>query len=114
MDPRFEPADVVVRRDEGLEITFGDDHRCTFELLTLRLHCPCAGCRGARDAGRVPWPEPSSPRPLRIDDAELVGAWGLGLRWNDGHQAGIYPWEALRRWCDTGEVGFAPNSGLGA
>jgi DUF971 family protein len=37
---------------------------------------------------------------LRIEEAELVGAWGLSVTWNDGHATGIYPWDALRRWCD--------------
>ena len=33
---------------------------------------------------------PTSSRPLRVVDAELVGAWGLGITWNDGHSTGIY------------------------
>jgi DUF971 family protein len=38
----------------------------------------------------------SSPQPLRIVDAKLVGAWGIGITWNDGHAASIYSWELLR------------------
>jgi DUF971 family protein len=33
--------------------------------------------------------------PLRIVDAELVGAWAIGFTWNDGHRTGIYSWELL-------------------
>ena len=36
-----------------------------------------------------------SPRPLRIVDAHLVGNWGLGVTWNDGHNTGIYSWPLL-------------------
>ena len=43
------------------------------------------------------WP-PRSP----IVDAELVGAWGLSMRWSDGHDTGIYSWAALRDWWDAG------------
>ena len=50
--------------------------------------------------------------PLRIDDANLHGAWGLAITWNDGHATGIFPFEALRRWDEEGG-GFAPDSGLG-
>jgi DUF971 family protein len=42
------------------------------------------------------WPLPSSPRPLRIVDAELVGAWGINFTWNDRHSTGIFSWELLR------------------
>jgi DUF971 family protein len=31
-------------------------------------------------------------------DAKLVGAWGLMIRWNDGHETGIYAWSILRAW----------------
>ena len=50
--------------------------------------------------------------PLRIDGANLHGAWGLAITWNDGHTTGIFPFESLRRWDEDGG-GFAPDSGLG-
>jgi DUF971 family protein len=51
---------------------------------------------------------------LAIADAQLVGAWGLGLTWSDGHSTGIYPFESLRHWCDAGRpaAGFPADSGL--
>ena len=51
----------------------------------------------ARRRGPVLASPPRSP----IEDAELVGAWGLSVTWNDGHSTGIYSWDALRRWCDA-------------
>ncbi|MGI9031253.1 MAG: gamma-butyrobetaine hydroxylase-like domain-containing protein, partial [Ilumatobacteraceae bacterium] len=39
-----------------------------------------------------------SPLPLRVEQADLHGAWGLNITWNDGHATGIYPFEMLRRW----------------
>ena len=33
--------------------------------------------------------------------AELVGAWGMQIRWNDGHETGIYAWSMLRAWRAT-------------
>jgi DUF971 family protein len=29
-------------------------------------------------------------------DAKLVGAWGIGITWNDGPTTGIYSWELFR------------------
>jgi prepilin-type processing-associated H-X9-DG protein len=95
-----EVHDITVDRARGVEIAFADGHVCRFELEELRLACPCAACRKLRDDDQAPWPTPRSPLPLSIVDAELNGAWGLSITWNDGHATGIYPWEALRRWCD--------------
>jgi DUF971 family protein len=89
-------VDVRVERDRAVIITFEDDHQCRFELAPLRQACPCATCRGIRDAGN----SVTLSDTLAITDAELVGAWGISLTWSDGHSTGIYPWDALRRWCD--------------
>lgn len=92
--------DITVKRDEYVEVLFGDGRRCRFDLGELRRNCPCAECRTTRDAGGRPGPHPKSIIPLRIEGAELVGAWGIGLTWSDGHTTGIYPWETLRHWCE--------------
>lgn len=47
---------------------------------------------------------------ITITDAELSGAWGLNLDWSDGHSTGIYAWEKLRTWVDTGLVGTIENA----
>jgi DUF971 family protein len=109
MDERYQARDVTVRRDLGLEITFEDGETARFGLAELRHACPCAHCRGAREEGREPFA--GNPNRLAVRDAELVGAWGLRLVWQDGHDTGIFPWESLRRWADAGAPQFAPDSG---
>jgi DUF971 family protein len=100
VDERYEPAAIDVAKEEGVTITFHDGFVARFDLESLRLACPCAGCRGMRDRGEAPWPRSGSPAPLRIDDAALHGAWGLDIWWNDGHSTGIYPFELLREWAE--------------
>lgn len=97
--------ELRVRWDDGVE--------GSLNLVAMRMACPCAGCRGARDRGEEPWPTPRSPLPLGVDGAELVGAWGLSIRWNDGHETGIYPFEAIRRWVTAGRIELVGDSGLG-
>lgn len=104
--------DITVKRDEYVEVVFGDGRTCRFDLLELRRNCPCATCRNIREGGGQPGPRPRSIQPLRVEDAHLVGGWGLGLAWSDGHGTGIYPWESLRRWCEAGHPVFRPDSGL--
>ncbi len=106
-------ADITVDREHGLTLVFVDGLECRFDLAELRVNCPCASCRTDRDRDELPWPKATSPTPLMIRDAELVGAWGLGITWNDGHSTGIYSWELLRRWCGTSEPTLGADSGLG-
>jgi ATP-binding protein involved in chromosome partitioning len=108
-------TEITVDRDAGdLRLRFDDGASGSINLVELRLACPCATCRAARQQGREAWPDRPDPTPLSVRDAELVGAWGLGITWNDGHATGIYPFEALHRWVETGEPRFTPDSGLGA
>jgi prepilin-type processing-associated H-X9-DG protein len=111
VDDRYEPKNIDVVRDQGVTLTFLDGHVARFDLMTLRQGCPCATCRGLRDQGQEAWPRPGSPTPLRIEQAELHGAWGLSITWNDGHATGIFPFESLRRWHEGG-LAFPPDSGL--
>jgi DUF971 family protein len=102
MGPSAEVTDVTVTRDVGVQVVYADGRVCDFGLVELRLKCPCATCRSDLDNGRDPWPKSHSPLPLRIADAQLHGAWGLSVEWNDGHSTGIYAWEYLRAWCEAG------------
>ena len=92
------PTGVEVDREHGVTLTWPDGLTSTFALEELRVNCPCAECRGLRERDLPVWPKANSPQPLRIENAELVGAWGVTLQWNDGHSTGIFSWELLRAW----------------
>lgn len=100
VDERYQPETIDVAKDAGVTLTFLDGHVSRFDLMRLRLGCPCATCRSLRQRDEDTWPRPGSPTPLRIESAALHGAWGLTIRWNDGHDTGIFPFESLRRWDD--------------
>lgn len=118
MSPEPRPArepdvvEVTVDRPESrLTLGFDDGVQGSIDLTELREACPCATCRAARQAGRPVVPALGGPPSVR--DAELVGAWGLGIQWDDGHATGIYPFAALHEWLRTGRPSFTPDSGLG-
>jgi DUF971 family protein len=96
--PPVEVESIDVERDVGITIVFADGLTHTFANDDLRANCPCATCRGFRDQGEVAWPRPGGPVTARIEDARLVGGWGIGILWNDGHDTGIFPWSGLREW----------------
>jgi DUF971 family protein len=98
VDERHQPQSIDVAKEVGVTVTYYDGYVAQFDLVSLRQGCPCATCRNIRERGEVSWPRPTSPLPLRVEHAELHGAWGLKLTWNDGHDTGIFPFELLRQW----------------
>ena len=91
---------------------WADGTETVFGLEELRVNCPCAECRGVREQGEPAWPPPGAPQPLAATGAELVGAWGISLRWNDRHETGIYAWGLLRNWAEDPAKEYALRRGV--
>jgi DUF971 family protein len=104
------PLKVRVKQSEGtgVEIDWRDGHKSSWSFRWLRDACPCATCNDEREkSGREPGdskPKPQSllvmyqdpPRPVEV---KPIGKYALRFKWNDGHEAGIYSWDYLRRVC---------------
>lgn len=103
-DARHEVVDIEVRRAESVRLTYGDGVVIDLPVGQLREVCPCAGCRGKREQGGQVVSD-AARAGITIVDAELNGAWGLSIRWSDGHDTGIYAWTVLRDWWDAGHEG---------
>jgi len=120
-----EKVRVLLTEGKGLEIDWSDGHKSAWSFAWLREACPCATCVEQRTLeGRKPG-EPK-PRPAQLlpmfspppkpASAHGVGRYAIEFAWADGHRAGIYSWEYLRRNCqcsqcrfDRGETKGAPN-----
>jgi len=90
---------AITRRDDGLLIEWEHGgHEALYPARALRLACGCALCveemsgRRLLDAATIP----ADIRPLSV---ALVGAYGLKIRWSDGHDTGIYTFERLLASC---------------
>ena len=93
------PVPTALHRDDaGLTVTWEEGHVAVFPARDLRLACQCAGCRDEMTGRLVLDPE-SVDRDVRPLSVALVGNYGIQVRWSDGHDAGIYTYEALRSWC---------------
>ncbi|MCU1322323.1 MAG: hypothetical protein JWM43_1972 [Acidobacteriaceae bacterium] len=104
------PQKIRVMKTEGtgVEIDWKDGHKSAWTFAWLRNACPCATCHEERDkSGRKPGaakPKAQAllmlyeapPRPVEVTP---VGKYAVKFKWNDGHEAGIYSWEYLRRVC---------------
>ncbi len=87
-----------------IDIVWLDGHQSSFDWEALRWACPCAICRGE---GGQPGMLHTATN-LRAQQTEMVnmlpvGDYAMNLRWADGHETGIYPWEYLRTLCPCSE-----------
>jgi len=76
-----------------------DDRTLALPAALLRARCRCAECVAASRRGEQAATEAA------LLDAIPVGHYAVQLRFSDGHERGIYPWEYLR--------GLGENTGSG-
>src|SRR5262245_43005073 len=101
-DTKPAPADITIDGPASLlRVTWKDGHQSDYPLLEVRRRCPCAQCNEER--ARPPDPlrilTPAQLATPKVEAAELVGLYALKIRWQDGHDTGIYAWEFLRALC---------------
>lgn len=98
------PVDIAhARRRNLLIITWEDELVTELPGNYLRGWCPCAQCQGHGIEIHYRPPEGE----IRVDALFEMGAYALGIRFSDGHDAGIYSWSWLRRIArETPPVGF--------
>ena len=97
MSPKMPtPVELGSVTDKTLSIKWSDGHQSTYTWMSLRLHCPCARCRG--EFGYHPQPPAAKdiPPTIRAMSMSRVGAYALRFVWSDGHDTGIYPFNMLR------------------
>ncbi|HUX44358.1 MAG TPA: DUF971 domain-containing protein [Terracidiphilus sp.] len=103
---------VLLTEGKGLEIDWADGHQSAWGFAFLRDACPCATCVEERkNEDRAPGePKPKAAdllpmykAPAKPASAHAVGRYALQFNWEDGHTAGIYSWEYLRRVCQCAE-----------
>ena len=113
---------VMISEGKGMEIDWADGHRSAWNFAWLRNACPCATCvdertQQGRKAGQ-PKAKPADLLPMyappaKPASAHAVGRYAIQFNWLDGHSAGIYSFEYLRRHCLCGECRFASGETIG-
>lgn len=113
---------VLITENKGLEIDWADGHKSAWNFAWLRHACPCATCvderaQQGRKAGQ-PKAKPKDLLPMYAPPAKPASAHGVGryaiqFNWLDGHSAGIYSFDYLRRHCTCAECRFAAGDAPG-
>ncbi|AWM37529.1 hypothetical protein GobsT_44870 [Gemmata obscuriglobus] len=88
------------REGNGLKIEWSDGVATFTAFTALRAKCPCATCNEERgkpvDPFRILTPQEvaaGAPAPVAMTP---VGHYAYQIKWNDGHDTGIYPLALLR------------------
>jgi len=74
--------------EEGVEDVWG--------ARELRIKCTCANCQSEATGQRILDPA-TVPAELSITDMYLVGNYGVGIHFSDGHTTGIFRFRELKR-----------------
>jgi DUF971 family protein len=85
-------SDLAIRWENGTE--------SFIPLAMLRRACPCASCAGEKDifGNLYKGPDrPVTPTAEQIVRLVPVGGYAVQPIWADGHNAGLYSYEYLRR-----------------
>jgi len=87
------PTDIVLhQRSRMLEVAFDDGSRFELPCEYLRVESPSAEVQGHGPGQKV---LVAGKRGVGIRAIEPVGHYGVLLRFDDGHDTGIYSWSTL-------------------
>jgi len=79
-----------------LELNYAGGGDCRLDAEFLRVHSPSAEVRGH---GRGREVLQTGKRKVRLTGVEPVGNYAVKLRFDDGHDTGIYSWDYLHALC---------------
>lgn len=105
----FNPTGIEKIDDDKLRIVWEDKHESVYSFRFLRQNCPCAMCRDEW-SGEMLLDPGDVAEDIRSTKAEIVGNYAISFSFSDGHGAGIYSFENLRRLCQCGECSHHPGS----
>jgi DUF971 family protein len=96
MNPRPWPTEIRVRRAARvMEVGFDTGERFEIPAELLRVMTPAADERG--HGGPALKPLAMDKAGVGIADVTPVGRYAVRIAFDDGHDTGLYTWEALHR-----------------
>jgi DUF971 family protein len=87
------PVDIILHRaSHALEVAFDDGARFRLPCEYLRVESPSAEVQGHGPGQKVLVP---GKRKVNITAIEPIGNYAVMLRFDDGHDSGLYSWTYL-------------------
>ena len=88
------PLEIVGLGQAEVRIVWEDGAEDVWTARALRQRCTCAYCQSEATGERLLDPA-SVPADLTVKNMHLVGNYGLGVEFSDGHGTGIYRFREL-------------------
>lgn len=81
-----------------LNILWEDGVEESISLKELRKRCPCATCLSEREKQGKYYIPLFAENQVRVKSINQVGNYAIQIRWQDGHDTGIYEYKFLRNF----------------
>jgi ATP-binding protein involved in chromosome partitioning len=90
------PVEIIGLDRPTITLVWDDGEESEYTARELRLMCRCALC--VDEWTRAPLLDPATvPDTIQARTIEIVGNYGMSVRWSDGHAMGIYHFRELRK-----------------
>ena len=89
------PLEIQGLNKDHITFVWSDDKTDVWPARVLRLRCTCAHCK-SEDTGERLIVDEEIPDDIKVTNMHLVGNYGLGIHFSDGHSTGIYRLSALQ------------------
>ncbi len=101
------PVKIKVNKQESLYIKWNDGSEHNIPLKFIRDESPDAQNKGENILWRhIPPPPkgPDKPGKYEVENIEMVGNYAIQIKWKDGYDYGIFPWNMLQQWGDYWDI----------
>jgi ATP-binding protein involved in chromosome partitioning len=88
------PLEIVGLGKPEVRFVWDEGDEDVWTARDLRAACTCAYCQSETTGERLLDPA-TIPADITIADMHLVGNYGVGIKFSDGHSTGIYRFRAL-------------------
>ncbi len=89
------PVKIAKKGENNLVIHWQDGSKSDLNGYKLRISCPCASCVNEWTGDKI-LNVNSIDKAVRPNQIFNVGRYAMGIKWNDGHESGIYSYDYLK------------------
>lgn len=90
------PLEIIGLGKREVRFVWDDNTEDSYGARDLRIRCACANCQSEVTGERILDPS-TVAEDLSVSDMHLVGNYGVGIHFSDGHTTGIYRFATLKR-----------------
>jgi ATP-binding protein involved in chromosome partitioning len=90
------PLEIIGLGKREVRFVWDEGDEDVYPARELRIRCTCAACQSETTGARLLDPA-KVPDDISIADMHLVGNYGVGIHFSDGHTTGIFRFRELKR-----------------